>query len=851
MFFKRGKDDKAGDKDKGPADAASATPVEIVPASDHAPLAAAALRRTVDPKKLGFKTTAELEPISGLIGQDRALRAIEFGADMKSNDFNIFVLGPPASGKATATRSFLSEKSEGLPAPFDWVYIYNFDNPNQPRALRVPPGRARLLEKGMVAAIDELRITLPQVFEGEDYQARRRSIDSETRATQEEAFEALSRKAQMQNIAIMRTPTGFAMAPMHEGKVVKPEVFNGLPEEMRKAVEAKIEGLQKELERILEAVPKSDKLRRNRLSELNEEVANVAVIEALDDIKAMFADVPDVVQHLDAAHKDLVRNVGLFLASNDEESQIVKQPVDTSRDPRFRRYMVNVIVSNGEGKPHAPVVEELNPNYSNLIGRVDHIAQMGALMTDFLLIKPGALHRANGGYLLIDARKLLMSPFAWEALKRALKSREIRIEQPSETSGFALSTQSLDPTPIPLEVKVVLTGDRELYYLLSQHDPDFPGLFKVQADFDDTIERSDTNYLEYARVMASIIRNNGLKPMEAGGVALMLEESARLASDREKLSIEIGRISDIIREADYWAEKAGNAAVMRSDVARAIDEQTQRSDRLRDRAQETIDRNIVFVDTEGAKVGQINALSVMQLGNFAFGRPSRITARVRMGQGRVTDIEREVNLGGPLHSKGVMILWGYLAGRFAQDVPLAMAATLVFEQSYGGVDGDSASSTELYALLSALSEVPVEQRFAVTGSVNQWGEVQPIGGANEKIEGFFDVCRARKLTGRQGVLIPKSNAQHLMLREDVVEACAKGQFAIHTVSHVDEGIEILTGVKAGERGEDGNFETGTINHLVEEKLRRFAERAKAFGRRGGDDDDRRPNGAANGRDRIS
>ena len=852
MFFKRGKDDKGGDKNRAPADPASTLLVETIPAPDHTPLTVDALRRTVDPVKLGFKTTAELEPISGLIGQDRALRAIEFGANMKSNDFNIFVLGPPASGKATATRSFLSEKAEGLPAPFDWVYIYNFDNPNQPRALRVPPGRARLLEKGLVAAIDELRITLPQVFEGEDYQARRRSIESETRATQEEAFEALSRKAQLQNIAIMRTPTGFAMAPMHEGKVVKPEVFNGLPEEMRKAVEVKIEGLQKELERILEAVPKSDKLRRNKLSELNEEVANIAAIEALDDVKALFADVPDVVQHLEAAHKDLVRNVGLFLASNDEESEIVKQPVDTSRDPRFRRYMVNVIVSNGEGDPHAPVVEELNPNYSNLIGRVDHIAQMGALMTDFLLIKPGALHRANGGYLLIDARKLLMSPFAWEALKRALKAREIRIEQPSETSGFALSTQSLDPAPIPLDVKVVLTGDRELYYLLSQHDSDFPGLFKVQADFDDTIERSDTNYRDYSRVMASIIRNYGLKPMDAGGVALMLEESARLASDREKLSIEIGRISDIIREADYWAGKAGNAEVTKSDVARAIDEQTQRSDRLRDRAQETIDRDIVFVDTDGAKVGQINALSVMQLGNFAFGRPARITARVRMGQGRVTDIEREVNLGGPLHSKGVMILWGYLAGRFAQDVPLAMAATLVFEQSYGGVDGDSASSTELYALLSALSEVPIEQRFAVTGSVNQWGEVQPIGGANEKIEGFFDVCRARKLTGRQGVLIPKSNAQHLMLREDVVEACAKGQFAIHTVGHIDEGIEILTGVKAGERGEDGKFEAGTINYLVEEKLCRFAERAKAFGRRvGGDDEDKLANGAANGRDRIS
>ncbi len=835
MFFKRGKDDKASAESSSYFGARSEAAVPPVAAPPHAPLASDALRRNVDAASLSFKTTAELEPISGLIGQDRALRAIEFGANMRANDFNIFVLGPPASGKTTATRAFLTEKAAALPPPFDWVYVYNFDNSNKPRALRIPSGRARGLEKGMVAAIDELRITLPQVFEGEDYQTRRRSIDSAARASQEEAFEALSRKAQGQNIAIMRTPTGFGMAPMHEGKIVKPEVFNALPEEMQKGVEAKIEALQRELEQILEAVPKSDKARRNRLSELNEEVANIAVIEALDDIKASFADVAEVLQHLEAMHKDLVRNVGLFLATSEEDSQIVKQPVDTSRDPRFRRYMINIVVANGEGRAHAPIVEELNPTYANLVGRVDHVAQMGALFTDFLLIKPGALHRSNGGYLLLDARKLLMSPFAWEALKRALKSREIRVEQPAEAAGMILSAQSLDPEPIPLDVKVVLTGDRELYYLLSQNDPDFAGLFKVQADFDDTIARSKENYRDYARVMASIVKTHGLKPIEAAGVALVLEESARLASDREKLSIEIGRISDIIRESDYWATKAGRSAISRADVTRAIDEHTQRSDRLRDRAQETIDREIVFIDTEGDKVGQINALSVLQLGNFSFGRPSRITARVRMGQGRVTDIEREVNLGGPLHSKGVMILWGFLAGRFAQDVPLAMAATLVFEQSYGGVDGDSASSTELYALLSALAEVPIAQRFAVTGSVNQWGEVQPIGGANEKIEGFFDVCRARGLTGDQGVLIPKANVQHLMLREDVVEAVQAGKFSIHAVSHIDEGIEILTGIKAGASQADGKFEPGTINSMVEDKLRSFAERARAFGRRGNGD----------------
>ncbi|MEZ5854337.1 MAG: ATP-binding protein [Hyphomicrobiaceae bacterium] len=824
MFFKRSQPGAATPPVDSEVTTRAATPQ---------PLAVGELRRTVDPQTLGFQTTAELEPITGLIGQDRALKAIQFGANMKAHDFNVFVLGPPASGKRTAVKQYLDRKAESGVIPSDWVYVNNFEDPNRPRALKLPPGRARPLARGMISVIDELRNTLPAVFEGDDYQARRRAIDQEFRSGQEEAFEELNKKALAQNIAIVRTPTGFVMAPTHEGKIVKPEVFSTLPEAMRKEVEGRIEELQKELEQILERMPKSEKNRRGKLSDLNAEVATVAVQEALDDLAAAFAGDSAVLEYLEAAGKDLVRNVGLFLVSSGEESEIVKQPADTARDPRFRRYMVNVMVGDGDTPAKgAPIAEEHNPTFGNVIGRIEHIAQMGALVTDFLLIKPGALHRANGGYLLVDARKMLLSPFAWEALKRALKSREIRIEQPSEMAGL-MSTQSLDPEPIPLDVKVVLFGDRELYYLLSQHDPDFFGLFKVQADFDDSIARSAENDQSYARMIASIVSEHHLKPADAGAVARLIEEGARLADDREKLSIEIGRIADIVREADYWATELGRDVITREAVARAIDESIQRADRMRDKAQEIIEREIVLVDTDGAKVGQINGLAVLQLGNFAFGRPSRITARVRMGQGRVLDIEREAKLGGPLHTKGVMILWGYLAGLYAQDVPLALAATLVFEQSYGGVDGDSASSAELYALLSALSEVPIDQSFAVTGSVNQWGEVQAIGGVNEKIEGFFDVCLARGLTGRQGVLIPQSNVQHLMLREDVVEAVRAGKFAIHGVSTIDQGIEILTGVKAGERSNEGRFPVGTINRLVEDKLRSFAERGRQFSAKSG------------------
>ncbi|MBO0763455.1 MAG: AAA family ATPase [Hyphomicrobiaceae bacterium] len=799
------------------------------------PLEASELRHVVNPSSLGFSTTDDLSPINGLIGQERALKAIQFGADIKSHDFNMFVLGPPASGKTTAVKAHLGPKAAEGPVPPDWVYVYNFENPNRPKALQLPSGRARQLSKGMIAALDELRGVLPVRFESEDYQTRRRAIDEQFRSGNEEALDALSKKAQAQNIALLRTPTGFAMAPMHEGKVVKPEVFNALPEAMRRDVEHKIAALEKELAAILERLPATEKRRRQQLSELNEEVATSAIREALVELHASFSDVPEAAAYLEAAGQDMVRNVGLFLATGDEENAIVRRPTDSAQDPRFRRYLVNIMASNGgSGATGAPVIEEINPTYGNVVGRVEHLAQMGTLVTDFLLIKPGALHKANGGYLLVDARRLLLSPFAWEALKRAIKARQIRIEQPTEVSGV-VSTQTLDPEPIPLDVKLVLFGDRELYYLLAANDPDFPRLFKVQADFDDTIARSSANDNAYARLIASVVKEHGLKPLDASAVARVIDEGARLAEDREKLSIELGRISDIVREADYWSSQAKRKVTSREHVARAIEEQLQRADRLRDRAQETITRGIVLVDTEGAAVGRINGLSVVQLGTFAFGRPSRITARVRVGSGRVTDIEREAKLGGPLHSKGVMILWGFLAGRYALDLPLALAATLVFEQSYGGVDGDSASSAELYALLSALSEVPIKQSLAVTGSVNQQGEVQAIGGVNEKIEGFFDVCRARGLKGEQGVLIPRSNVQHLMLREDVVEAVKDGRFAIYAVKTIDEGIEILTGVKAGERGPAGPFAPGTINRRVEDKLKSFAERGRSVAKSAGDD----------------
>jgi lon-related putative ATP-dependent protease len=839
MIFRRDKTTSAGGTEKPLG--------TLVKAPNHPALAPEHLRPAADPARLGFRTTAELEPISGLIGQDRALKAIEFGVNIRQYDFNIFVLGPPSAGKTTAVRAFLEKKAATRTGPMEWVYVNNFDNPMKPKAISLPRGRSRQLAKEMTDAIDELRTLVPAIMDSEDVQARRRAIEEKVRGEHEQAFEALGEKAQTQGIALVKTPAGLAFAPMQEGKIVPPEVFNTLEEAARREIEVKIQALQKELQEIMERVPKLQRERRQGLRKLMEEVAEMAVRQAIGDVKAQFTDLPAVAAHLEEAHKDLVHNVGLFVRQEVGEAEgeegeagaaspVAVRPVaDSARDVRFRRWMVNVVIANGACEACAPIVDELNPTHGNLMGRIEHIAQMGTLVTDFLLIRPGALHRANGGYLMVDARKLLLSPFAWEALKRALKAHEIRIEGPAEMQGFA-GTQTLDPDPIPLDIKVVLFGDRELYYMLAANDPDFHRLFKVQADFDDSIDRTTDNDQAYARLIASIVKRHELKHVDAGGVARMIEEGARLASDNAKLSVEVGRIADIVREADYWASEAKNDVITRADIDTAIDAHIQRSDRLRDKSNEGLARGIMLVDTDGAKVGQINGLSVLSLGDFAYGRPTRITARVRMGAGRVTDIEREVNLGGPLHSKGVMILWGLLAGRFAQDVPLALAASLVFEQSYGGVDGDSASSTELYALLSALSGVPISQALAVTGSVNQLGEVQAIGGVNEKIEGFFDLCKARGLTGKQGVLIPQSNVQHLMLREDVVQAVRAGKFRIHGVSTIDQGIEILTAVAAGEADARGAFPAGTINALVEERLQEFAAMRRAAGGSRGDGD---------------
>ena len=797
------------------------------------PLDAKALYQCCDPEQFAFETTADLEDLTEIIGQPRAVEAVRFGVGIEQEGYNIFALGPAGTGKRSLVRQFFEQRAVGEPVPYDWCYVNNFKEPHKPRALRLPPGKGVELRQDMEDLVEELRTALSAAFESEEYQTRRQVIEEGFRERQQEVFEGIQQLAQERGLAVLRTPAGFVFAPVRDGEVLSPQELEELPEEERKRLEAGVEALQEELQKTLRQMPRWQREIRERVRELNREITNFAVGGLIDEVHQKYADSLEVVDYLNAVQQDVIENVRDFLAQEERQQTAGQRasiplpaPGSQMGPPSLRRYQVNLLVDHSDSEG-APVIYEDNPTYQNLVGRVEHMAQMGALLTDFNLIKPGALHRANGGYLMLDARKVLLQPYAWEGLKRALQSRQVRIESPGQMLSL-ISTISLEPEPIPLDVKVALFGDLLLYYLLSARDSDFGELFKIAADFDERMDRNSGNQVLYVRLIGSLARKEGLRPLDRTAVARAIEHSARMVGDAEKLSARMQGVANLLREADYWAGEAGHDVVTAADIQRAIDAQIYRSDRLRERIQEEILRGTILIDTEGTRVGQVNGLSVIQLGDFAFGRPSRITTQVRLGKGEVVDIEREVELGGPIHSKGVLILSGFLGSRYAKYRPLSLSASLVFEQSYGGVEGDSASSAELYALLSAIAQVPIKQSLAVTGSVNQHGQVQAIGGVNEKIEGFFDLCKARGLTGEQGVLIPASNVKHLMLRQDVVEAVADGQFHVYPIETVDQGIEILTGMLAGEPDEEGNYPEGTINGLVQAQLIKLAEERAAF-----------------------
>jgi len=798
------------------------------------------LYRKLDPASLPFKTTEELETLSDAFGQQRAVEAVKFGIGIRRDGYNMFALGPTGMGKHNFIRRHIEAHATKEPVPSDWCYVNNFSEPHKPKVLRLPAGFGMRFRDEMARLVDDVKSAIVGTFESEQYRARREAIENELKERHEQAFNEVQNHAQEKNISLIRTPMGLGLAPTKDGEVLPPEEFRKLDQTRQDKIKADIASLEGELANVMRQAPNWQREFRDRIRALNREVTESAVRHPIDELRHRYQEMTQVLPYLTEVQEDIIENADEILAAQQPEAEGQQQPsqmqVGLRRTlqgpPVLRRYQVNVVVDH-RGDAGAPVVYEDNPTYVNLAGRSEQMAMFGALFTDFNLIKPGALHRANGGYLILDARKVLLQPYAWEELKRALRSRDIRIESLAENLGWS-TTVTLQPEPIPLSVKVVLIGDRMLYYLLAQADPDFSELFKVAIDFEDRIERDGDNLPLYARLLGTIVKQESMRPLDATAVARVVEHASRLAGDNEKLTAHIRSIADLLREADYWAHQAGRDTVTRADVQQAIDAKRYRADRIQVDSLEQITQGTVLIDTAGAKVGQVNGLSVMQIGELMFGRPTRITARIRLGRGEVVDIEREVALGGPLHSKGVLILSGFLGQRFGEAHPLALSVSLVFEQSYGGVDGDSASSTELYCILSALSDLPIKQSLAVTGSVNQRGDVQAIGGVNEKIEGYFDVCRAQGLTGDQGVMIPASNVRHLMLREDVVAACAAGKFHIYPVESIDQGIEILTGVEAGTLGPDGKWTEGSVNARAAARLAEFAERARRFGPAGAD-----------------
>ncbi len=794
------------------------------------PLAADQLCVTCDASIFDFKTTRDLKIRDELIGQARALGAIRMAAKIRHHDFNLFVLGNSGIGRHSAVKKILSQEAGNRPVPNDWVYVNNFDAPHKPIAIELAPGLAIRLKMAMVTLVDDLANNIPALFDSEDYQTQRRHIDHNFDDQNEQSFGQLSKSARKKNIAILRTPMGFAVAAVLEGETIKPDDYNALSKKERQQIDDNVATTQKELEAVLKQIPDQEKERRRSVEILNVGMAEQVVGDAIKDVENEFKSIKAVKKYIASVRADLVQNADIFLNS-EPAHKAGAFPVATSKHytkPQFYRYAINVMVSNDpSSEADAPIVTADLPTLASLIGRVEHVSEMGALITNFTMIKPGELHRSNGGYLILNAKRVLTEPFVWDALKRCLETGNISIVSAGEKLGLN-TTVSLEPDPIPLNVRVVLIGDRMLYYLLASLDSDFQRLFKLQADFNDAGERSDETIQLFASMISSIAQRENLRALNPKGVARLLQEGSRLVDDTQKLSLNLDQLSDILREADYWTAEADRKIIGSQDIEKAIHETDKRASRVRELSQEAITRGTILIDTDGHELGQINALSVLQIGSYRFGRPSRVTARARMGTGKVIDIEREVDLGGSIHSKGVMILSSYLATNYALDVPMSLWASIAFEQSYGGVDGDSASAAELFALLSALSQLPIDQSLAVTGSINQRGELQAIGGINEKIEGFYDICLARNLTGRQGILMPVSNVKNLVLRSRVVESVRKNKFKIIPFETIDQGIEILTGRRAGVRNKKGEFPKNSVNGLVEARLRNFAKLRAAF-----------------------
>ena len=784
------------------------------------------LRRICNPDLLHCQSTSELTPLQEIIGQERAVRALKFGLGIIDKGFNVYVAGQPGTGRTTAVKDFLEKTAKSQPVPPDWCYVNNFNDEYTPKAIKLPPGKGKAFHKDMKIFVDDSKRALSKAFESEDYHARRENTIKQVEAQRKSLIEQLNVEAQKEDFIIQSSPIGLLIIPLIKGKpVTEPELLT-MPQKIQSEIQDKRSALESKLRTAMRQFMDLDRKAHEEIKKLNRDIAIFAIGNIVAELSEQYKGFPDVAAYLKNVQDDILSNLAQFIKSPEDTQQQLPFQLPWMREPSFKKYEVTVAVDNSEVKG-APVVIATNPTYQNLFGRIEKEAQFGALVTDFTMIRGGFLHKANGGYLIIPVEEMLINPFSYEGLKRALKSEHINIEELEERYGF-LGTKSLKPEPIPLKVKVILIGDPYLYQQLYMLDKEFNELFKVKADFDTSMNRTDECLDKYAAFVCALCEKEKLKHLDGSGLAKLIEYSSRLAGDQMKLSTRFAEVADIAREANFYAQEENSEFVTGEQVKKAIEEKVFRSKMIQEKIQEMIKRGFFLIDTEDEKVGQINGLSVASLGDFAFGIPSRVTVSIGLGKEGIIDIEREARMGGPIHTKGVLILGGYLNERYAKDKPLSLTARLVFEQNYEGVEGDSASSTELYAILSNLSGLPIKQNIAVTGSVNQKGEVQAIGGVNEKIEGFFEVCKAMGFSGKQGVMIPQSNIQNLMLKEEVVEAVKRGMFHIYSVKTIDEGIEVLTGLKAGTRDEAGNFEEGSVNALVDKRFKEMADKFATY-----------------------
>ncbi len=789
------------------------------------------LRAHIDESLLPFETTESLEGLEKkVVGQDRAIDAIKFGMGMKSLDYNIFIAGPAKAGLTYMAKTFIEEQAKKEPTPPDWCYVYNFKEQDKPKSLRVSAGRGKQLKKDMNEFIQTLQAKIPEVFDSDDYRAKESEVHQGFEHQRREVIDELSQQAKEEGFILQFSQVGMVIIPANpDGEPMTQEDLRHLSDEEKTSLREKSDALHEKMKEAIKQIREAEAEFKEKHTKLDNEIALFVVGQLMDNYEERYQDDERVLEYLKNVQEDILENIEDFKKKPEAQQPQPGSPFPMpARETTFRKYDVNVLIDNSETEG-APVVIESNPAYPNLFGSIERQAWFGALFTDHTMIKPGSLHKANGGYLVMKALDLLKWYISYEAMKRALRDREIKIEDIGELYGM-FSTRTIRPEAIPLNVKIILTGDPHIYQLLYTYDDRFQKLFKVKAHMDDQMDRKDEAILDCARMIGRFCKDNELRPLDKSGVARVLEYSMELTENQEKLSLELGNISDLLKEADYFSGLDNAQAIQRQHVEEAIRKRIYRSNLIEERIKEYIEKDIFWVETDGEKVGQVNGLSVLMAGDHIFGKPNRITATVSVGREGMVSIDRESKMSGSTHTKGLMILSNLLKERFAQKYPISVTASLCFEQSYGMVDGDSASSTEFYVLISAISKVPIYQGIAVTGSVSQKGEIQPIGGVNYKIEGFFDICKHKGLNGKQGVMIPSKNLRNLMLKQEVLDAVKEGKFHIWPVSTVEEGIEILTGMEAGFLQPDGTYPEGTVFRKVSDRLLEIAKIVKEFGK---------------------